>query len=640
MKSSKFQLCLTLSCALVLASCGQTPPPSPVQAPVNKPVAETEPADELTLQQEAAAEAFRLKSTLRQSVTTPDTQLPVAQDESEQQQRDLLAEARQLLSANQNLARTLAITHSLRDSLYGVVRQQNMLPLLQSYLATQQYAALESWLASQRLNDVAPEDRRRFTELVAGFYQQQKQLVPSLRWLLAQDELAGNAKADASMQDLLWSQLVQLNPTELEQLSNNARPRALAWLNLVQIALSFAGDSDAMTTALKDWQQRHPGMPELTDLPASIQILANTPAYQPQRIGVILPLSGPFKALGEAVQLGLVSANAAQAVAGRHLIFIDSALAAPEIAAALEQAQIEFVIGPLLREDVDKVQSLPNWRWPTLFLNSKQNSDVAPVPEQFYFALSAEDEAAQMVDLFRQQHYQHPILISAQHPISQRMAQHFQQMWQQNGGKVVESYSYQNQDELRTLINTFLETAASTERIKELERFTGRSVKAEMHSRLDIDAIYLLADPAQTRLVKPFIDVTVSPTAPALPVYASSRSHSLAIDRTDIRDLAGLTMTEMPWLVPQVQKSALRAEYERLFAEQDETQQRLFAMGYDALTLVGRLKQQQMFPSLVYHGLTGSLRLTPQQAVQRQLTIATYRGGKLVPQNGPLRAGQ
>lgn len=657
MKSSKFQLCLSLSCALVLASCGQTPPPAQVKIPVVKPV--VTPVADTSLQEEAEAEAFRLKTEMAQSSAALAAAVPVAQDETEQQQRDFLTEAQQLLASKQNLPRALAITHSLRTSNYGFLRQQNMLPLLQSYLASQQYAALELWLAEIQLTDVAPTDRRSFTELVAGFYQQQKQLVPALRWLLAQDELAGNAKAEAAMQDLLWSQLVQLNPAELQQLSKNARPRAAAWLNLVQIALSFAGDANSMGAALQDWQQRHPGMPALADLPTSINTLANTPAFQPQRIGVILPLSGPFKTLGEAVQLGLISANtsttstsnnsaanadaaapAANTATGRSLVFIDSTLPAAEIAAALELAQVEFVIGPLLREDVDKVQSLPNWHWPTLFLNSKQNSDVAPVADQFYFSLSAEDEAAQMVDLFRQQHYQHPILISAQNPISQRMAQHFQQMWQQNGGNVVESYTYNNQEELRTLINTFLETAASTERVKELERLTGRSVKAEMHSRLDIDAIYLLADPAQTRLVKPFIDVTVSPTAPALPVYASSRSHSLAIDRTDIRDLAGLTMTEMPWLVPQPQKSALRTEYESLFAEQDETQQRLFAMGHDALTLVGRLKQQQMFPSLVYHGLTGSLRLTPQQAVQRQLTVATYRGGKLVPLTGPVGKGK
>ncbi len=52
-------------------------------------------------------------------------------------------------------------------------------------------------------------------------------------------------------------------------------------------------------------------------------------------------------------------------------------------------------------------------------------------------------------------------------------------------------------------------------------------------------------------------------------------------------------------------------------------------MGHDAMQLVSRLKQQQQFPALVFHGLTGHLRLTEQQVIQRQLTLAQYRRGKL-----------
>ena len=623
MKSSKFQLHLSLSCALLLAGCGQTPPPPPVVAPVSVPVVVTPEPD---LAAEAQAEVFKLATQTTTSVTAPQ---PVAENELELQQRQLLTEAIQLLAKQQKPNRSLAITYHLRQSAYGQIRQQTQLPLLQSYLATGQFAELDQWLAQLGLTEVAPADRHQFTLLVAGYYQQQKQLLPALSWLLAQDELDGNAAADPALQELLWQHLVQLTAADIQQLSQTARPRAAAWLNLVQIALSFAGDTGAMQQALTDWQQRHPGMPTLDKLPASVNTLATTTPYQPSRIGVVLPLSGSFKALGEAVQLGLISANTNSTAPARTLLFVDSALSGEQLIAALETAAVDFVVGPLLREDVDKVQSLAGWRWPTLFLNSKQGNSNQP--EQFYFALSAEDEATQMVDLFRQKHYQHPVLISARNPISQRMAQHFQQMWQQNGGKVVEAYSYNNQEELRELINTFLETASSSERVKEMDRLAGRSVKAEMHSRLDIDAIYLLADPAQTRLVKPFIDVTVSPTAPALPIYASSRSHSLAIDRTDIRDLAGLTITEIPWLVPQKTALPLRTEYEQLFAEQDETMQRLFAMGHDALSLIGRLKQQQQFPAMVYHGLTGTLRLTPEQNVQRQLTLAQYRGGKLQP---------
>jgi hypothetical protein len=589
-----------------------------VAIPKPQPVVVAEPV--------AEAEAFKLEAipaeTTHQTVTDSN---PIEADPLLVQQQALLAEAKALLQANTNPARALAISYHLKNSHHVSIRSENMLPLLQGYLLNQQFQAAEQLLQQSRLTDVPLADQKQFTTLAANYYQSQQQLVNAVNWLLTQDELAGNSNADAAMQLLLWQHLIQLAPEEMAQLTQQARPRAQAWLELLQTALAFHGDQASMQQAFQNWQSRHPSMPAITDLPEAITSLAQTQPFQPARLGVILPLSGPMKALGESVQLGLIAASTD---ATRKLIFIDSQQDANTIYQALQNAKVDFVVGPLLREDVDKVQALPEWPWPTLFLNSKPQDKTAAA-NQFYFALSVEDEAVQMVELFRQKQYQHPVLIHAVNPIGQRMAQQFREQWQQQNGKPVESYSYSSQDELRQLINTFLETSASTERVKELEKLSGRPVKAEMHSRLDVDAIYILADPAQTRLFKPFIDVTVSPTAPALPVYASSRSHSLAIDRTDIRDLSGMTLTEMPWLLPMQPKPALRTEYDQLFAEQDETQQRLFAMGHDAMQLISRLKQQQQFPALVFHGLTGHLRLTEQQQIQRQLTLAQYRRGKL-----------
>ncbi|HEY9044080.1 MAG TPA: penicillin-binding protein activator, partial [Rheinheimera sp.] len=147
--------------------------------------------------------------------------------------------------------------------------------------------------------------------------------------------------------------------------------------------------------------------------------------------------------------------------------------------------------------------------------------------------------------------------------------------------------------------------------------------------------IYLIADPVQTRLFKPFVDVSVSQTAPRLPVYASSRSHSTSLDSTDQRDLNGLTFTEMPWMLSEQGSVELRQQYQQLFADQDETLQRLFAMGYDAYQLVGSLRQQQQLPATVFPGLTGQLRLTPQGSIVRQLSWASYRNNRLRPVQEP-----
>ncbi len=623
MKSSKLKLRLSVLLPIgvsLLTGCGSTP--APVETTTATPVQQSAPVNK-TPTPDALAEPLTLEpaEVTYQAVTTADE--PVAQDADEQLQRELLQQAKAALSTDPK--RTLAICFELQQSLYSQVRAQNQLPLLQSALADKQHALVARLADQTTFTDVPEADRQAWALALSQHFQQQDDNVSATRTLLALDAWLGNT-ADSTAQDLLWQQLVKLSDAELRELGEQNHPRAQAWLELLQLTQGFAGDQQAITQALTDWQQRHPMLPALDKLPKDVQLLSKTPAYNPERIAVLLPLSGPLKTLGDAVQYGMAAAAAKQQ---RTLVFIDSTKPAAELQAEVTAAQVQFVIGPLLREDIDKIQQLPDWQWPTLFLNGK--GDLPAKAEQYFFALAWEDEASQMVQVFRQRQYQHPVLIYAVNPIGQRMAQHFQSRWQQSGGQPVETYSYGSQEQLQALINKFLEAEASEERAKEINRLIGQSIKAELHSRQDIDAIYLIADPVQTRFFKPFIDVTVSPTARRLPIFTSSRSHSLKVDKTDQRDLAGLTMTEMPWLLPQAAIAPpLRQEFDNLFAEQDEQLQRLFAMGHDALMLVGHLKQQQQFPAMAYHGLTGSLRLADGHSVQRQLTLAQYRQGKLL----------
>lgn len=623
MKSSKLKLRLSVLLPIgvsLLTGCGSTP--APVETTTTAPVQQSAPVSKAPTP-EALAEPLTLEpaEVTYQAVTTADE--AVAQDADEQLQRELLQQAKAALTTDPK--RTLAICFELQQSLYSQIRAQNQLPLLQSALADKQHALVARLADQTAFTDVPEADRQAWALALSEYFQQQDDNVSATRTLLALDAWLGNS-ADSTAQDLLWQQLVKLSDAELRELGEQNHPRAQAWLELLQLTQGFAGDQQAITQALTDWQQRHPMLPAADKLPKDVKLLSQTPAYNPERIAVLLPLSGPLKTLGDAVQYGMAAAAAKQQ---RTLVFIDSTKAAAELQAEVTAAQVQFVIGPLLREDIDKIQQLPDWQWPTLFLNGK--GDLPVKPEQYFFALAWEDEASQMVQVFRQRQYQHPVLIYAVNPIGQRMAQHFQSRWQQSGGQPVETYSYGSQEQLQALINKFLEAEASEERAKEINRLIGQSIKAELHSRQDIDAIYLIADPVQTRFFKPFIDVTVSPTAKRLPIFTSSRSHSLKVDKTDQRDLAGLTMTEMPWLLPQAAIAPpLRQEFDSLFAEQDEQLQRLFAMGHDALMLVGHLKQQQQFPAMAYHGLTGSLRLADGHSIQRQLTLAQYRQGKLL----------
>jgi outer membrane PBP1 activator LpoA protein len=246
-----------------------------------------------------------------------------------------------------------------------------------------------------------------------------------------------------------------------------------------------------------------------------------------------------------------------------------------------------------------------------------------------------EDEATQMAQLFSQKNYKRPVIISARNNISQRMQQHFARQWQALGHPAPEIHQFAAREELEALITKLLETDSSRERIRLISGLIPGSVESEAHSRQDIDAIYLLADPIQTRLFKPFVDVSVSQNSPRLPIYASSRSYSSSGDANDLRDLNGLTFTETPWLLNEQHTQTVRQQYLQLFPEHDETLQRLFAMGFDAYQLIGSLKQQQQLPALGYPGFTGRLTVNRDGSINRQLSWASYRSNRLIAVQEP-----
>ncbi|MDP5142070.1 penicillin-binding protein activator [Rheinheimera baltica] len=547
------------------------------------------------------------------------------------QQEHLIKTARQAL-IDEDYLLALAITENLKHSNHKPIVQQNTLLLLKAYLATNQQQSLSLLLENTDTDNVPVADKAEFLWLISQQHSNQLRYLAACRTLLQLEQQQDALLLYPQYPDLLWQNLSALSDSQLETLATDASYNTAAWLSLAQLSRRHIGQPEALQQAFADWQRRYPTLPALEHLPAGVQQLIHLKPYQPQRVAVVLPLSGQFRPHAQALQYGILAAATNQGIA--NLVFIDSQQSAVEIQQQISQAQAEFVIGPLLKEQVDSISQLTDWNWPTLFLNNK-DSNYDAKPEHFYFALSMDDEAAQMAQLFSQKNYQRPVVISAASNVSLRMQQRFTAQWQQLGNTAVEQHQFSSKEELENLISRLLETDRSRERVTQISNLMPQKLEADPHSRLDIDAIYLIADPVQTQLFKPFIDVSVSETAPRLPVYASSRSHSTGLDTTDQRDLNGLTFTEMPWMLGERSSSVLRQQYQQLFPEQDEALQRLFAMGYDAYQLIGSLRQQQQVPATVFSGLTGQLRLNNNGSIVRQLSWASYRNNRLRPLQEP-----
>lgn len=608
--SSKLKPLLFLCAAGVLSSCAQGPQQRQTDTP---------------LRSEAAADGE-----VKTSVAARQLYQLAANYQAEPQHYHLLKAARQAL-IEQDYLLALAICENLKQSPFAQIRQQNLLPLLQAYIATGQHANLSNLLEKTDIKDVARADQAEFLWLSASYHSEQRRYLAASRSLLQLEQYSDISTLYPQYNDLLWRNLSALSDSQLESLRVNARQNTLAWINLAQLSRRHIGNPQALQQAFTDWQRRYSSMPQLQQLPEAVQQLFSLQPFQPAKIAVLLPLQGQFRQHAQAIQYGILAAASAH---NAELVFIDSQQSANALHEKISALQAEFVIGPLLKEQVDAISNEADWPWPTLFLNT-HDSTKTNTKDKFYFALSMEDEASQVAELFQQKNYRRPVVISAANNIAVRMQQHFSRQWQQLGHQPAESYQFNSKEDLEALIARLLETDRSRERLKQINSLVPQKLETEPHSRLDIDAIYLIADPVQTQLFKPFVDVSVSPTAPRLPIYASSRSHSTSLSSTDLRDLNGLTFTEMPWMLGEQSSVELRQQYQQLFKEQDETLQRLFAMGYDAYKLVGSLRQQQQLPSAVFPGLTGQLRLNADGSIVRQLSWASYRNSRLTPVQEP-----
>lgn len=602
--SSKFKPLLLLCAGSLLAACATGPANISTSVPEQK--ARTD--------NERKADALTARQLYQQAVTY----------QGEAQHFHLLQAARQALT-EQDTALALAITESLKQSPYPLIRRQLPLPLLKAYLAGAQHSHINALLDSTDSQNLPKEDQAEYLLLAAKFHSTEQRYLPASKMLLSLLQQPAVTPPTEAAQ-LLWQNLSALSDSQLESLRTNASNNTLGWLNLAQLSRRYIGQPEALQQAFTEWQQRYPALAADNMLPAGVKELFALTPYQPNRIGVLLPLSGQFRQHAQAVQYGILAAASQRNTS--QLVFIDSQQDTAALQQQLTQQQVDFVIGPLLKPQVDSISQQTDWHWPTLFLNSKDARQDAAA-EQFYFALSMEDEASQMAQLFARKNYRRPVVITANSNINQRMLQRFVSEWQQLGNAAPEHYQFNAKEDLDSLINSLLETNHSRERVKQISNLISEKLEADPHSRLDIDAIYLIADPVQTRLFKPFVDVSVSPVAPKIPVYASSRSHSTSLDSTDQRDLNGLTFTEMPWMLGEQSSMALRQQYQQTFSEQDETLQRLFAMGYDAYQMIGSLRQQQQLPAAVFPGLTGQLRLAADGSLVRQLSWASYRNNRL-----------
>lgn len=424
----------------------------------------------------------------------------------------------------------------------------------------------------------------------------------------------------------IWQDLSLLSTWQVGQLADLAPPYFKGWQQLLTYAHKFGGDANRFDRYLTQWQRNfsaHPAQAIIEKLRT-----AELEAKQLiQNIAIILPLSGNQAKAGKVAQQGILAAYSN--IPDKNLTFFDAdTLDWTMLNEQLIASDSHFVIGPLLKTNVDKYLALNEILLPSLLLNTPEKERRNN--SQVILSMLPEDEAIQAATTLSRKNYLSPVVLSHKDAASKRIAQAFTNQWQLINGYTPEVVYFDQGKKMQQQLKASLDVDSSQARIADLKIRLLQSLKTESRNRRDIDMFYLVGSPAETRLLKPYIDVNTSPFATIIPVYASSRSHSTKQDPSKLSDLRNLVFTQMPWLLNSQQQNTQLANLSKtLWPSRSDSLQRIFAMGYDSLYLVDKLPSMQQRPYVRHYGQTGILKLDDNNILTRSLLWGIYQKGKV-----------
>ncbi|HDL8652875.1 TPA: penicillin-binding protein activator [Yersinia enterocolitica] len=619
--------------------------------------------------------------------TPPPTNI---QDEASANSDYYLQQLQQSSDDNKADWQLLAIRALLREGkLPQAAEQLGTLPANMSGTQRQEQQLLTAELLVAQKNNPAATDilgKLDATQLSANqqvrFYQAQiaanqgKATLPLIRAFIAQEPLLKD-KAHQDNIDGTWQGLAQLTPQELNNIIINADENVLqGWLDLLHVYQDNKQDPDLLKAGIKDWQNRYPQNPAAKNLPTALTQVSNFSQASTAKIALLLPLSGSAQVFADAIQQGFTAAQNGLPVNTPAPVTPDATATTPTdatatpvtdiatpapvanpvatsnaqvkiydtttqpVAALLAQAQQDgatLVVGPLLKAEVEQLSTPPS----TLNILALNQPEVSTNSQNIcYFALSPEDEARDAAHHLWSQEKRMPLLLTPRGAFGDRVAKAFAEEWQKQGGQTVLQQNFGSTAELKQTINSgagirlagqpvSVSSAPASVTIAGLT-IPAPPVDAPVVSTSaggNIDAVYIIATPAELTLIKPMIDMATSTRSkPAL--FASSRSYQACAGPDYRLEMEGIQFSDIPLMAGA--NPALMQQAAAKFAN-DYSLVRLYAMGIDAWTLSNHFAEMRQIPGFQVSGTTGDLTASADCVITRKLPWLQYRQGMVVP---------
>ena len=452
----------------------------------------------------------------------------------------------------------------------------------------------------------------------------------SLRLRLQLDEvlqqlLPAKASVMAANHRVIWS-ILRTMPEEVLQSLQKESKTLRGWVALVTAVNSAEEFGVTRDMAIANWQRRHSKHPATRTLAQSLRSKRAIDLHYPKTIALMLPLSGRYASAAQAIRDGFMAAYFSHDTVERPIIQVYDT--SDQQTSILEQYRkaladgAKLIVGPLQKDQVAALARFKELSLPVLALNYAADQQTSRQVVQF--GLLPEDEARQAAELAIIKDQMRAIIYAPNTAYGDRLSKAFRDRYEELNGEVlaIEKYSPESNDHGHA-IQRSMNILQSRNRRSILRSVIKENIKFEPYRRHDTEAIFLIANPRSARNFRAQLKFH---GVGDISIYATSQAFSGVVNAREDRELDGLIFSDMPWTL-QGRHNRLFASVERYWPVELHKYPRLYALGLDAYRIVPYLTHLQANPFERFPGLTGSIALSDDNLVQRELMWATFVKG-------------
>lgn len=438
---------------------------------------------------------------------------------------------------------------------------------------------------------------------------------------------------------LVWETLMSSDPGEITAWANRNHDCDMdAWLSLAYIQKQSHTDIFTLESEIQQWRTQFPRHTIPTEIVDSITQNWATTEVAPDRIALLLPMTGRYSAIANAVYAGVITAREFEEAPGLppELVLYDTGddadLAFRQYQLAVREGA-DFVIGPLQKEAVRAIAERKRLKVPTLSLNYASDA-LTGSPQLVQFGLLPENEAEQVAERAFHSNLRRALVLAPEGEWGTRILDAFTVRFAELGGAVLqhERYIAKNSD-YSGPIKKLLQLDQSEQRHRSIEQMIGREAEFEPRRRQDADFVFLAALPRQARLLRPQLSYHY---ASDLPVYATSHIFSGNENISADQDINDILYCDIPWLLSDSPEVELLRDSSDLHLSSSESRlPRFAALGVDAYRVIPHLQRLAAHRYNQFEGMTGNLSISRQNRIFRKLTWAQFRNGRPQVQERP-----